>query len=439
MTTRERSLAIVLIAVLGVFGLGFVGYQFVLSPWLDKGRQIENRKKEIAQLEMDILSVQVEKKKFEAARQQSLPADVGVAREQYGNLLEKVCRRSELTNDLKISQSDPDNKSVPMLAPKKPAYTRLTYKLQAKGELYHLVDFMRLFYQLPLLHTIKAMNIQRPSEARARDRRELDIDLTIEALVLDAAPDRATLLPVVRELALLSSPAAVTGFNLQVVATGRGDPVPPTGVLSESSREYLAVAGKDVFFGPLPKKEERDKREEDISQFVFLASVTGHEDGSCVAAFRDKLNNTDYMISQGADGKLVVETLFEVKGTRKTLRKGQEIIYGTDEGKNLRAWRVRRICTTDNAVIVERVDRTPDKPKPHPAALIGGGPGAVLAVAEGATYKVAVGHCLDPYARGEGKSPPPPSNLEPREAWRAIFAPPVVTPTTTVSTDDGGK
>jgi Tfp pilus assembly protein PilO len=438
MTTRERSLAIVLVAVLGVFGLGFVGYQFVLSPLLDKNRQINARKAEIAQLETDIMSIQVEKKKFEAARQQSLPADVGVAREQYGNLLEKVCRRSELTNELKIIQSDPDNKSVPMLAPKKPAYTRLTYKLTAKGELYHLVDFMRLFYQLPLLHTIKAMNIQRPSEARARDRRELDIDLTIEALVLDAAPDRGTLLPVVRELALLGSSPAVTGFNLQVVATGKGDPVPPTGVLSESSREYLAVAGKDVFFGPLPKKEERDKREEDISQFVFLASVTGHEDGSCVAAFRDKLNNTDYLVTQGTDGKLLVETLFEVKGTRKTLRKGQEIIYGTDEGRNLRAWRVRRICATDNAVIVEKADRA-DKPKPHPAALIGGGPGAFVAVAEGATYKVAVGQCLDPYARGEGRSPPPPSKLEPREAWRAIFAPPVVAPTTTVSTDDGGK
>src|SRR5262245_33416313 len=146
MTTRERHLAVVLVTVLGVFGLGFISYQFVLSPLLEKNRQIDARKKEIAQLEADILSVQVEKKKFEAARQQSLPADVGLAREQYGNLLEKICRRSELTNELKIIQSDPDNKSVPMLVPKKPAYTRLTYKLQAKGELYHLVDFMRLFY-----------------------------------------------------------------------------------------------------------------------------------------------------------------------------------------------------------------------------------------------------------------------------------------------------
>jgi hypothetical protein len=438
MTTRERNLAVVLVTVLGVFGLGFVAYQFVLSPWLDKGRQIQNRKNEIAQLETDILTIQVEKKKFEAARQQSLPADVGVARAEYGNLLEKLCRRADLTNQLKIIQADPDNKSVPMLAPKKPAYTRLTYELTAKGELYHLVDFMHLFYRLPLLHTIKKMNIQRPSEARARDRRELDISLTIEALVLDAAPDRATLLPVVRELALLSGPAALTGFNLQVVATGKGDPIPPTGVLSDSSREYLAVAGKDVFFGPLAEKKERDKREEDISQFVVLTSVTGHDDGSCAAAFRDKLNNTDYVVTQGADGKLVVETQFEVKGARKTLRKGQEIIYGTEEGKNLRAWRVRRICTSDSAVIVEKADRL-EKAKPTPAALIGGGPGAFVAVAEGNTYKVAVGQTLDADPRGFPRPSTAPTRLEPREAWRAIFAPPVTTPTTAVSTEDGGK
>jgi hypothetical protein len=434
MTTRERHLAIVLLAALGVFGLGFIGYQFVLSPLLDKNKQITLRKGEIAQLEADILSVQVEKKKFEASRQQSLPADVGLAREQYGNLLEKLCRHSELTNELKISVSDPDNKSVPMLAPKKPAYTRLTYKLTAKGELYHLVDFLRHFYQQPLLHTVKAMNIQRPSEARARDKRELDIDLTIEALVLDGVPDRATLLPIVRELALLSGPAAQTGFNLQVVATGKGEPVPPSGVLSDSAREYLAIAGKDVFFGPLPQKKERDKREDDISRFVVLTEVTGREDGSCRAVFRDKLNNTDYLVTQETNGKLLVETQYEVNGNRKTLRKGLEIVYGSDETENRRAWRVRRVCTSDSAVIVERADRS-ERSKPTPAAVIGGGPGAFVEVAEGGAYKVAVGQCLDP----ESRNPAPPSKLLTREAWRAIFAPTVPPAVTTVSTEDRGR
>jgi len=325
-----------------------------------------------------------------------------------------------------------------MLAPKRPAYTRLTFELTAKGELYNLVDFMRLFYQQPLLHTIKKMNIQRPSEARSRDRRDLDISLTIEALVLDGVPDRATLLPLVRELALLSGPAAQTGFNLQVVATGKGDPVPPTGVLSDSAREYLAVAGKDVFFGPTQEKKERDKREEDISKFVTLTEVTGREDGTCRAVFRDKLNNTDYVVTQDADGKLLVETQFEVKGTRKTLRRGQEIIYGTDETQNRQAWRVRRICTSDSAVIVERADKA-DKGKPTPAALVGGGPGAFVAVAEGNTYKVAVGQSLDADARGFPRPPTAPTKLEPREAWRAIFAPPPTAPATTVSAEDGGK
>ena len=239
MTTRERSLAIIVGSTLGVFAFGFIAYQLVIGPYIEKGKQIHDRQMDVDKLEADILEIQMLKRKYEASRQQSLPADVGLSRTQYGNLLERLFRRADMTADLKIIPSEPDNKSVPMLAQKKPAYTRLTYAITAKGELYHLVDFLRHFYQQPLLHRVKDMNIQRPSDMRAQGRRELDINMTVEALVLDNAQARPTLLPVIREMGLLSGGAAQTGYNMQVTSSGHGSPIPPSDILAEPAREYL--------------------------------------------------------------------------------------------------------------------------------------------------------------------------------------------------------
>ena len=107
MTTRERNLAVAVSAVLGVAVVGFLGYTVVLGPLLEKNRQITQKTNEINQLENDILDIQALKKKYEANRLQSLPNDpaqgVGVAREEYGRLLEGMCRRADLTG-LKPSQ-----------------------------------------------------------------------------------------------------------------------------------------------------------------------------------------------------------------------------------------------------------------------------------------------------------------------------------------------
>ena len=80
MTTRERHLAFGLVGTLGVLGLGFVAYSFVIGPYLEKGKQIKLREKEVAQLELEILDIHAQKKKYEAARQQSLPGRMSACR-----------------------------------------------------------------------------------------------------------------------------------------------------------------------------------------------------------------------------------------------------------------------------------------------------------------------------------------------------------------------
>jgi hypothetical protein len=430
MTTRERSLAIIVGSTLGVFALGFLAYQLVIGPYVEKGRQLRDRQAEVDALEAEMLEIQMLKRKYEASRQQSLPADVGVSRTQYGNLLERLFRRADMTTDLKIIPSEPDNKSVPKLdqAQKKPAYTRLTYAITAKGELYHLVDFLRHFYQQPLLHRVKDMNIQRPSDMRAQGRRELDINMTVEALVLDNAPARSTLLPVIREMGLLSGGAAQTGYNMQAATSGHGSPVPPSDVLAEPAREYLAVAGKDFFFGPPPTRyEPKAKLDDDHSPFITLTSIVGHDDGSITAVFRDKLDNHNYTIIQEPNGSLSVVGEYELRGTWRTVRGytaekgkgGHVLFYGSDEAQNYQSWRVRRV--TLNEVILEKLDGV-EKPKPPALAFVGGGIGNVLAVPEGKMYRVVVGQTLHIDSKDE-KFPPPTRFLLTKEAWKAVYAP----------------
>jgi hypothetical protein len=437
MTTRERNLAVALVGTLGVFGVGFVAYQFVIGPLMEKGKQITAKQKEIDTLETSLLEIQLQKRKFEVARQQSLPNDpqtgVGVSRSHYTNLLEGLFRRAELTTGLKITVLDPDSKSAPPIAPKKPAYTKLNYDVTVKGELYHLVDFMHHFYSQPLLHQIKVINVQRPSDARSRGQSELDVNLKIEALVLDNAPARPTLLPVIREAALVSGAAVQTGFNMQAASSGRGSPVPPAGVLAESVREYLAIAAKNMFFGPPPPAKEGPGADDDHSPFITLTFLSQYEDGSIVAVFRDKLDNNNYTITQSPKGEIKVKGEWKVRGSWKLLagyserNPGREMFYGSEEGQNLRAWRVRRLTT--DAVIMEKLDPADRaaKPKPSGPQLLGGGPGAFVSVPEGRVYKVGLGQSLETDPRGDRSSATAPKKyLLVKDAWKDIYAPVVV-------------
>lgn len=453
MTTRERHLAVAVSAVLGVALVGFVAWSFVLSPLSEKNKQIKAKSEEIRQVQNDIDDILIAKRKYEAQRIQSLPGDpvqgVGVARSEYTDLLTGMCRRADLTG-LKITVAEPDNKSVPMLAAKKPAYTKLSWDVSAKGDLYHLVDFLRMFYSQPLLHSIKSMTVQRPADARSRDTRELDVSLKVEALVLDNAQVRPTLLPVVREIALLSGPAAYTGFNFGAVQSGKGAPVPPPGVLADPPREYLAIAGKNMFFGSPKKETEREKPPEvDISQFLVLTSIVGHDDGSVEAMFRDQLHNYDYVISQSPQGTIHVRGEWEVNEKKKLIfgyddkKPSQTLFYGSADDGNYRVWRVRRVTASE--VILEMADKAASeaaRAKPSGLAFLGGAAGVFVDVPEGKVYSVGVGQCLETEPP-KGDKPPLHPLATPfllrREAFKAIYAPALEPTPVTGLAEDGRR
>ncbi|HEX3147067.1 MAG TPA: hypothetical protein VHR66_03235 [Gemmataceae bacterium] len=465
MSKRERNLAVVLIAVLGTGAVLFIGYSFILSPLMEKEKLITTKQREITDLEDEISHIMAEKKKYEAIRYQSLPNDPvqgpGVAREEYSKLLESLCRKAGLDNGLNIQVSEPDSKSVPMIANKKPAYTRLSWEVKAKGDEYFLVDFLRLFYAQPLLHQIKTMNLQRPSDQRSQMRRELDIIIKVEALVLDNDKGRATLLPVVREMALLVSSAAYTGYNLHATHNGKGSPLAPAGVLADPPRDYLAIAGKNAFFGPAKvkpvEKEFEPPPQEDLSPYIVLTAITSYEDGNFVATLRDFSTNNNYTVTQSPKGAIEVKGEYELNGKKRFLAgysektSSRNLLYGSPDGGNLRVWRVRRVTASElilekldkeeaPALVDEETEKPVEKPKVPKQAYFGGGAWMFVAVQEGKNYSVGLDQCLDINVKKgeEGSKPPPhlgPTFLTSREATRAIYAPlPTPVSTSAVST-----
>ncbi|WP_439623671.1 hypothetical protein [Gemmata sp.] len=253
MTSRERTLAILLLGLIALGGGGVLGYFLVYAPLEEKRATAKKLEDEAGDLDSKAAAVMAARPRIAAVKRQSLPPDVNQAKAQYKLLLEQLLRDAKLTDhkipDMRILDSRapatpelvvaspvapagtalPAAAGAPTLAApkaqKKPAYSRLEFKVEVKrADIWQVVDFLKAFYSVDLLHQITFLNITRdnkPTDAR----NGLDVHLTIEAIILDRADARKTLLP--------------------------PDPV-PAAVLASTPRDYSFLAWKDMFYGILP-------------------------------------------------------------------------------------------------------------------------------------------------------------------------------------------
>jgi len=250
MTTRERRLAFVILAFILVAGAGFAGYQFYLQPMNAYARQISDYQRDIDELEETRQRIMKERERLKPYTKISLPftpntqatADIArrtdVARGKYVEKLIDMLQKSGFTSVV-VNDKKPENKSTPQYKLKgvvtkgkdMSIYTRLEFNVDAKGNEASLTKWMEQFYKLQLLHQIKNMTLMRPlNPTTGAKPNELDVKMTIEALVLEGAEQRKTLEP-------------ATPVNLPpVLAPGR---------------DYVSIAAKDLFYGPAPVRFDR--------------------------------------------------------------------------------------------------------------------------------------------------------------------------------------
>ncbi|HEV3383169.1 MAG TPA: hypothetical protein VG097_00055, partial [Gemmata sp.] len=278
MTPRERNMVIGLLATILIGGGAFGGYTLVYTPLEEANASIQLLEEEIkGTSEKPGLFDRVDAMRKSAAeaalvKRQSLPLNVDLAKNQYKLLLERLFQQARIETFQIPSATQLDTRPplTPDLGNKKPAFTRLGFKVKLnKVDIWQLTDFLYEFYELDLLHQITEITITRenkPTEVRSG----LEVQLSIEAIILDSAEPKLALFPVTLAGNNINKLPELTSSGEAVAAIGGGRAVPAVAVHPELSRkvtalanapvlatrprDYSLLAQKDIFYGILPDR-----------------------------------------------------------------------------------------------------------------------------------------------------------------------------------------
>jgi hypothetical protein len=258
MNSREQTLALVLIGAIVLIAAGAGGYFFVWQP-LQAQRNAESAlNQEIDDLDAQLRAQQVTAKNLAVARVRSLPADEAMARREYTVAMERLIELAGVPKGYTITPKAVDNSArvVPEISKGKPIYTRVAYEVVLKKvDMAMIKDFLENYYRLGLLQQITTITIKKDDEGGSKatnKRNDLTVILTTEAILVDGAESRRTLVPVPTAFAAVGGGALYKGMTATPEG-GRGV-TPPVlvPVLATQRRDYDLIVRKDPFNGPLP-------------------------------------------------------------------------------------------------------------------------------------------------------------------------------------------
>jgi hypothetical protein len=295
MTPRERILAAGIAVALLLGAGGFFFYQFVFAPLQNREGTIRFLSDEIDRKGTRIREVLADKPRLDRARLLSLPADEDLARREYEKFLSALARKSGFApGSFSVVPKPVDAKSSPTIPGKGAVYTRLTFTVLAHGSLASMVKMLDEFYRTSLLHEIKSLAVQRPLTGGTQQADELDVNLTIEALIVAGANSRPYLLPNVDPRVLILELAAglrraPSGLASAVWSAGPAG-VPGPGYLAQPPRRYASIVAKNVFLGDTQATEAARGEPVDVTRFVHLTDIT-HTARRWEAFLYDRSNN----------------------------------------------------------------------------------------------------------------------------------------------------
>ena len=330
MNPREKRMAITLGGLLALAAVAG-GYMLIYSPYMAKRDQIAIVKKQVEDKEEKKNRYYTLAKLAEGYKAMSLPADPTTARREYDRVLSKLLTQAGAPPGFTVNPKPDSSRTTTPIMPnpegtgvvtqgkEKYAYSKVVSDIKiAKVDLRILGEFLRAYHNLPLLQHISSMRITRKDEPasaaarRGRDRtdpdnwKDLEVLITTEALILDGADDRKGLIPFPKHAAAALGQAMYTGVKQTpdpgyALALAYAAARPPA-ASGANSREYLALVGKDIFHGPIPKEPEPDKPtvvpppppKENIDRFIKLNEITRRGDGSAKFELRDQASNFVY-------------------------------------------------------------------------------------------------------------------------------------------------
>jgi hypothetical protein len=262
MNPRERTIAIALLAAILLVAGGFLFQRLYLVPLQEREDEVRAARDALESQRKLLLQSTSNQAKLLEWRKMSLPGGDNIARQrEYRQLLDSFITSSGfMPGDLDIRASDPPPKYTGQ-GGNEIYYTPLNFTVTGRAELSRLVRLLRQFYSQPLLHKIKSLQIKRPTGATPKATGELEIDLKVEAIIVKGAKNRSTLLPDEKEKVLPH-------------------------VLAEPTRDYTALANKNIFYAPVPPPKQVEGP--DPAASVKLVNITRNADGQHTVVLHDE-------------------------------------------------------------------------------------------------------------------------------------------------------
>ena len=401
MTPRDQRTAALLGGFLVLLAVGSVGYFFVYAPLQDKAATADKLAAEVGDQEAKLAKVRKEMPRLATAVLRSLPANVDQSRQEYDAVITQLLRDAKVPrSSLTVKPKAVEGKAAPELSAKKPAYTRVGLEITLKKvSLATTVDVLKRYYRLNLLQQITKFSVKKSDEARdappsagslVADRADLDVTLITEAIVLDGAETRQSLLPV-------SSGFAAVGGGAGL-ATVQNSPGPARGLtplqlvrtLAATDRDYSLLLVKDVFHGPPPPPaaiavKEVAPPKEDTSAFIRVTGLGRNPDGSGTAVIEDRASKQEYLVDLAwVNSTLTPEVTkfyYSIKGAKKSFDAERDLEISEASSGTARKFRVLGFAE-DGLVVADLKSSAPvAAPAPAGTRSRGGPPTKVPAVA----------------------------------------------------------
>jgi hypothetical protein len=259
MSARERNLAIMLIALIVLFGSAAAGYALVYLPIAQKNTAAAKLDEEIEKKEQELAKALAEQKRLAVLNRRSLPPDQSIARREYGEIMSRLLQQAKVPPNYHVQErTTPDNTGTPQLAAKKPAYSKVVYEVTFEhADMWAVHDSLLGYYRLDLLQQITYFEVKIDAQAAVRgvkvnNRKDLYVKLVTEAIILDGAEARRTLLPVPAAFAAVGGLPGLGALVLTPESSRGMHPIQIAPVLATRSRDYTLIVQNDILHGPLP-------------------------------------------------------------------------------------------------------------------------------------------------------------------------------------------
>ncbi len=288
-TPRERFMAFLALGVVVFTLLALLYFFYYDSNMTSLANQLKRIDADQRSTDEELDAIEKGQERLKAARELSLPADMSKSTEvknaegDYQRILTKMLYNFGSKTSVKFKES------ATAAGAKRPPMLHLIYEVKVFGNEIMLTDFLEKFYRMPVLHRIKTLNVQRPT-TRTNDQipEELEIAMTIEALILDGVKAGKTFPPKgIKDDQLPSKPA-------------------------RSDSQYAMIPGRNIFYGPESPIVDRGPKQMpfDLLTAIKLDEITIDERG-CVASLYDAYNDQRYTIRtrrQDGNGPFRIDT-----------------------------------------------------------------------------------------------------------------------------------